>query len=212
MWALSHKHEDQWAEFCIVHPSPHWATQGHLTVPSHPSRQTTSSLLPHTSQVEVSTLQSGDTARHWAWCRGGESGSGQATEGWLTPQSHSSQYVQGVWGRNFVSHFSCVRVCTCTCAHMCVLSHMCGHMCGYMCQSLRSIIMLNCFSTLSIGAGSPNQTHNASIQRVSLASFLQESHLCLFEIRITGGPPCLHVTYVSFWKSELSSHTGIASV
>lgn len=51
MRTLSHKHEDQWAEFCIVHSSPHWATQGLLTVPSHPSRQTTSSLFSHTSYL-----------------------------------------------------------------------------------------------------------------------------------------------------------------
>lgn len=70
-------------------------------------------------------------------------------------QSHSSQYVQGAWGRNFsLSFFVCVCACLRAHVHMCVLLHMCG----YMCQSLRPIIMLNCFSTLFIGAGSPNQT------------------------------------------------------
>lgn len=110
-------------------------------------------LTPHRYRCHL--RQSGDTARHWTRCRGGESGSGQATEGWLTHQSHSSQYVQGAWGRNFsLSFFVCVCACLRAHVHMCVLLHMCG----YMCQSLRPIIMLNCFSSLFTGAGSPNQT------------------------------------------------------
>lgn len=49
-------------------------------------------------------------------------------------------------------------VCVCACLRAHVHTGVLLHLCGYMCQSLRSIIMLNWFSTLFVGAGSPNQT------------------------------------------------------
>lgn len=194
---LRHKHEEQRAEFCIVYSSPHWATSPDCSLPSFQADHKLSFVSHLTGRGVISDSQGPplDTehdAEEEKVAQVNRQKAGSPLK--VTPH----RMCKGLGGGIFFSHFSCVYACVRARVHTCVLLHMCGHMCGYMCQSLRSTIMLNCFPTIFIGAGSPNQTHNASIQLVPLASFLQESRLCLFEIRLTGGPPYLHAIYVAF--------------